>query len=95
MSEVNQDYEGSVNVGPRVIPRDTIRNRMRADNGIFDTVDGYLLFDRARRQLGQFGVEIIPACTNLESDIACCNRYSFELYKLVDLVNENIIYEPP
>ena len=95
MSEVNQGYEGSVNVGPRVVPRDTIRNRIRADNGIFDTVDGYLLFDRARWQLGQFGVKIIPTCANLESDIACCNRYSFKLYKLVDLAIENVRYEPP
>jgi hypothetical protein len=77
MSEVDQNNEPSVDVGPADVPIDTIRNGMRTNNRVFNARYGGILLNGARRNLGQFKVAIDLICCwiDLKNNIACCNSY--------------------
>ncbi len=77
MSEIDQNDEASVDVGPADVPIDTIRNGMRTNNRIFNARYVEMVLNRARRNLGQFEVDIdlIRCWIDLKNNIACCNSY--------------------
>ena len=77
MSEVDQNNEPSVDVGPAGVPSNTIRNGMRTNDRIFNIRYGDCVLDRARRKLGRFetAFDLILSWIDLKNNIACCKSY--------------------
>ena len=76
MSEVDQNDEASVDVGPAGIPFNTVRYWMRINDRIFDTKHGDPVLNRTGRK-GQFGgaIDHIYGWRGLKNHIACRKSY--------------------
>ena len=60
---------------PGVVPFDVTWSRMRTNNRIFHSINGYIRFNLTGWELGKFGVELIATGIDFKDNISSSNSY--------------------
>ena len=58
-----------------LVPRVSMGDWLRADNGVFDPVNNDFLLNRARWDLGELRLEILLALSGKKANVVCGNSW--------------------